>query len=100
MMSCLTEVGSRVSLKMTHWGGLATTLGLYSSCSRSIALRMFLIVRQSVEVGPVTSGLRPGLVKRMWPLPSVSTDQPRSAASLARSRISLLARLVRPGFFS
>jgi hypothetical protein len=59
---------------------------------------MFLIVRQSVDVGPVTRGLRPGLVKRMWPLPSVSTDQPRLAASLARSRISLLARLVRPDF--
>jgi hypothetical protein len=56
-------------------------------------------VRQSVDVGPVTRGLRPGLVKRMWPLPSVSTDQPRLAPSLARSRSSLLARLVRPGFF-
>ena len=51
-----------------------------------LRLDLDAIVRQSVDVGPVTRGLRPGLVKRMWPLPSVSTDQPRLAASLARSR--------------
>ena len=57
------------------------------------------MVRQSVDVGPVTSALRPGLVKRMCPLPNVSTDQPCAVASLASWRISLLARLVSPGCF-
>ena len=74
----------------------------------SLELLVLLAFERSAKVfdrAPIRRGrtshqrLAAGLLKRMCPLPNVSTDQPCAVATLASWRISLLARLVSPGCF-